>query len=309
MDMKIIKHVATLTAVMLLGALLHPSVQAAAQGASITASPVPTPEQVHALFARAIENQHNNDAALEEFERTERVITRKDGTSSEQATDHTSRVLPTGTGIMRIDLPMDHSAASMEAYSRNLRQAIAAYELAIQPNDREKQDFVKSEKRRRERAELLDNAGKAFRASWVGRETHGARVFDKFQLEPNPDYRPTTRFGAVFQHVHAAIWVDEQETQMARIEADIDSDIAFGGGILGKIYRGGHIVMEQQEIEPGFWMPTLLTYDVDGRKVLFGFGVHERTEMSDYRRLGPPAQAVEIIRKELNDLMAASAAH
>jgi hypothetical protein len=309
-EMKTLKRIAILMAVMLLFVLQRPTVRAGAQGDSIAANPAPTPAQIHALFMRAIENQHRNEKLQdEEFERTERVITHKDGSSSEVASDHTARVLPTGTGIMRIDIPMDHSAASMEAYSRDLRQAIAAYELAIHPNDREKEDLIKFEKRRRERTELLDNAGKAFRATWAGRETHGSRTFEKFLLEPNPDYRPTTRFGSVFEHVHAAIWIDEQETQMARIDADIDSDIAFGGGILGKVYRGGHIVMEQQEVEPGIWMPTLFTYDVDGRRFLFGFGVHERTEISAYRRLGPPEQAIEIIRKELNGLLAASTAH
>jgi hypothetical protein len=309
-DMKTVKRVATITAVLLLSALPRPSVRPGAQGASTVANPSPPPEQIHALFARAIENQHRNDQLLdEEFERTERVITRKDGSSSEVVTDHTSRVLPTGTGIMRIDVPMDHSAASTEAYSRDLRQAIAAYELAMHPNDREKQDLVRFEKRRRERTELLDNAGKAFRATWAGRETRGSRTLAKFLLEPNPDYRPTTRFGSVFQHVHAAIWIDEQEAQMVQVDADIDSDIGFGGGIVYKVYRGGHIVMEQQEVEPGIWMPTLFTYDLDGRKFLFGFGVHERTEISAYRRIGQPAQAIEIIRKELNNPVAESATH
>ena len=62
--------------------------------------------------------------------------------------------------------------------------------------------------------------------------------------------------------------------------------------------------MEQSEVAPGVWLPTLLTYDVDGRKFLFGFGIHERTEITNYRRIGPPSQAIEILRNELNNLSA-----
>jgi len=96
---------------------------------------------------------------------------------------------------------------------------------------------------------------------------------------------------------------------VARVEGDIISDISFGGGIAGKIYRGGHFVMEQSEVAPGVWLPTLFTYDVDGRKFLFGFGIHERTEISRYRHLGPPSQSIEIIRAELNNLAAGTPAH
>ena len=47
------------------------------QGAIITGNPAPSPDQIHSLILRAIENQHRDDQALEEFERIEHVITRK----------------------------------------------------------------------------------------------------------------------------------------------------------------------------------------------------------------------------------------
>jgi hypothetical protein len=62
--------------------------------------------------------------------------------------------------------------------------------------------------------------------------------------------------------------------------------------------------MEQSDVAPGVWLPTLFIYDIDGRKFLFGFGVHERTDVTRYRHVGPPAQSIEIIRNELNNLMA-----
>jgi hypothetical protein len=64
--------------------------------------------------------------------------------------------------------------------------------------------------------------------------------------------------------------------------------------------------MEQSEVAPGLWLPALFSYNVDGRKFLFSFRVHERAEISQYRRVGPPAQALEIMRNELSTLSAAS---
>ena len=90
----------------------------------------------------------------------------------------------------------------------------------------------------------------------------------KLLLDPDPDYKPINRFAASFQHVHAVLWVDEAQAQFARLEGDIATDITFGGGVAGKVYHGGHVVMVQEEVAPGIWLPTLYNYEVDGRKFL-----------------------------------------
>jgi hypothetical protein len=263
------------------------------------------------LIAKALENQHRNDRALEEFERVEHVVTRKADDTSGMLTDRTDRVLPSGTGTMKLPLAENGQPVSPEIYRRWLQVAVSALDIAIHPNEHYKQDLVKFEKRRRERSDLVDSASKAFQMKWAGRETrpdpggtHGSRTFAKILLDPDPGYVPASRFAAAFQHAHATLWLDESQAQFARIEGDITSDINFAGGIAGKVYRGGHFVLEQSEVAPGVWLPTLYTYDVDGRKFLFGFGIHERTEVSRYRRVGPPSQSIEIIRAELNNLSA-----
>jgi hypothetical protein len=254
-------------------------------------------------------NQHRNDRALEEFERVERVITRKPDGSSEILTDRTDRVVPSGTGTMKLPIAENGAPVSAELYQHWLQIAVAALEIANHPNEDYKRDAIKFEKRRRERSDLVDSASRAFRLTWAGRETrpdpsapHGARTLVKIILDPDPGYVPISRFATAFGHAHATLWVDESEAQFARLEGDITSDIPFGAGIAGKIYRGGHFVLEQSEAAPGVWLPTLYTYDVDGRKFLFGFGVHERTEVSRYRHIGPPSQSIEIIRAGLNNV-------
>jgi len=287
---------------------VEPSATLGGQGATIAGDPAPTAVQIKSLISRTIENQHQDDRALTEFERVEHVVTRK-GENAEILSDRTSRVLASGTGTLK--LPMQENGAPVPAtqYRSQLEYAVSALELAVHPNDRYKQDLVKFERRRRERADLVDEAAKAFHITWQGRETradasgaHAPRTFVKLLLEPDPDYKPPTRFAAIFQHVRATLWLDESQAQFARLEGDIASDVLFGGGIAGRIYRGGRFVIEQAEVAPGIWLPSLYTYDVDGRKFLFAFGIHERTEVTRYRRIGPPTQAVETLRSELNSL-------
>jgi hypothetical protein len=279
------------------------------QGPTIRANPAPSPEQIHSLILRAIENQHRNDRALEEFERTEHSITRK-GENTEIVTDLTERIVPAPAGNIKLKLNESGSPVPPESYRRELEFTIKALDAAMHPTDRYKEDLEKFNRRRRDHAELVDTTTKAFRLTWLGRETRtdsaGARTFMKFLLDPDPDYKPINRFAAVFPHIHATLWVDEAQAQFARLEADIVTDISFAAGIAGKVYRGGHVVMVQEEVAPGIWLPTLYNYNVDGRKFVSPFGIHERTEITGYRRVGPPAQAIEIMRNELNNLTAAT---
>lgn len=312
------RHIVALGACMIVPVawLASPAAQSVsgAQGATVTGNPAPNPEQIHTLIARAIENQHRDDRALDEFERTEHRITR-DGENSEVVTDISERIVPSATGNIKLMLSENGVSVPPEKYREELEFAVKALDSALHPDERYKEDLAKFEKRRHDHDELVDTAEKAFRATWAGRETlpdpaapHGSRTLVKFLLDPNPDYKPINRFAASFQHIHATLWVDESDAQFARLEADIATDIAFGGGIAGKIYHGGHVLMVQEEVAPGIWLPTLFTYDVDGRKFVLPFGIHERTEITRYRRVGPPAQAVEIMRNELNNLAAADPA-
>jgi hypothetical protein len=298
-----------LLTVCLAGPSARPS--AGGQDATVTGAPALSAEQVHSLIARAVENQHRNDRADEEFERVERVVTRNPGGSSETVSDRSDRLVPCGTGPIKLQVAENGTPVSQQLYRRELQFTVSALNIAIHPNERYKQDLARFEKRRRDRAELVDTSVKAFRMKWAGRETRpdpsgarASRTVAKFTLEPDPNFKPPNRLAGTFEHVLATLWVDESQAQFVRVEGDITSDISFGGGIAGKIYHGGHFAMEQSEVEPGVWLPTLFTYDVDGRKFLFGFGIHERTEISRYRRVGPPAQAIELIRAELNNLTA-----
>lgn len=280
--------------------------QAENQDAPATPKTAPSPAQILALLARVVENQHRNDRAIGEFERIEHVVKREGRRNSEADSDRINRVLPSGTGVMRLLIKRDGKAISPEYHRRELEGAIKALQLVIHPNARYEHDYKKFEKRSRDRAELVNNVPKAFLVTWEGTETHDGRTFAKLLLEPNPDYQSVSRLTAAFQHVRATMWVDESSAQVARIEAKITSDINFAGGIFGKIDSGGRFELAQTEAAPGIWLPTVYSYDMEGRKFLFPFDSHMRIETSHYRRVWPPSHAIQILRDELHRLVAES---
>lgn len=260
----------------------------------------PSPAELRALLDRVISNQHRDDAALEEYERIERRLVRqheKDATPSE---DKTFRIIPSGTGSTRIVIEENGRPVDQMFYRRQLENLEQALIAALEPaQPKQKPAAEKFAKRTRERREMVDAARDAFRYTWLGREPRNGRILTKFRLDPNPEFKPTSRNTSLFANIRATVWVDEAAGQLVRVEAEIFRDIYFIGGLLGKVYRGGRFVMEQAEVAPGVWLPTLYNYNFVGRKFLFGLEVHERTEARQYRRIGPPKEALVAIRREL----------
>jgi hypothetical protein len=117
-------------------------------------------------------------------------------------------------------------------------------------------------------------------------------------LEPNPAFKPTSRATSIFSKIRAFAWIDEDAGQIARVEVEVIEDVNFGL-FLGKIYKGSHFMQERYEVAPGIWLASFLQYDFDGRKFFLPFSVHDRTFYSNYRRIGPPREALGVIRTEL----------
>lgn len=260
----------------------------------------PTQEEIRALMERLVANQHRNDEALAEYECRERRTARKDAGKGRVVEDKTYRVVPTGTGTLRLLVEENGQRVKPEFYQKELRALEKVLLNALNPADPgQRQAIRKWEKRTEERRELVDAVPKAFRISWLGREARNGRTLAKLQLDPNPEFRSPSHTVQVFAHVHALLWADEREGQVARIEAEIVRDIAVGGGLLGKVYKGGQFVLEQVEVSPGLWLPARYELDFDGRKFFLPSSVHEATEARDYRRIGKPEEALAAVRREL----------
>jgi hypothetical protein len=257
----------------------------------------PLPDEVRALGDRAIANQHRNDAANREYERLERHYVREGPHVLE---DRTFRVVPTGTGTLKLLAKEGDKPVDPAFYRKQLQAWEQVLAIAVNPNDpRERDSEERAQRKAQDRAEMVAAVRQAFRFTWLGRETRGGRTLLKLAMDPNPTFQPRSRSAELLTHARAVIWIDESQAQLVRGEAEIIRDISFGGGVLGKIYRGGRFVMEQEEVAPGIWLPTLYQYDFEGRKFLFGFAVHETTEISHYHRDGPPKDALVLVRSEL----------
>ncbi|HTU33321.1 MAG TPA: hypothetical protein VMF66_05920 [Candidatus Acidoferrum sp.] len=263
-------------------------------------SQVPTQAELDARAKVLVANQHADDKALEQYEFVERQIDRTGGAMPEVLQDRTFRVVPTGTGTLKILLRSDGKAAAPDDYRRQLHDWERVLELALNPDDpRAQTAYAKWQKKQRDRAALVEATQTAFIPKWVGRETVDGRDCDAYSLVPNPKFHPQSMLQEALTHFTARVWVDHNANQVVHAEAKCIRDISVGGGILGKLYRGGVFSFDQVPVAEGIWLPARYQYDFTGRKFLFLFRVHQVVESSHYRRVGPPEQALTDVKSEI----------
>jgi len=250
------------------------------------------------MIDRVVANQKQNDRAMDQYERMERVEIRKTGSDAQPSSVKVARVIPAGTGTGKAAVGPDGKPANAVLYKAELEKIAKALAWAAEEGRAQREAYEKIAKKKKERDELIDATRRAFVYTYAGAEERGGVTLTKYAMEPNPAFHPTTRMETVFTKVKGFVWVDEKAGQLARVEGDVTEDISVGL-FLGKVYKGSHFMQERYEIAPGMWLPTFSQYDFDGRKLFSSFAVHERTFYTDYRRIGPPKEALALLRAEL----------
>jgi hypothetical protein len=255
-----------------------------------------TAQQIQNLVDRAVENQRRNDLLLDQYARTEHSVFH--GTAKDRSGDVVYRVIPAGRGIIHVELERDgktSDAGYLDQQWHGAAQALVAEADGRAPHVA---NFLETVRHRHERSDMVGAIGKAFIFRWAGRVSINGRPVVKLSFTPDPTYRSSARFAAVYAHSRGTAWVDELSAQLLRAEAQLTDDVSWGAGVIAKLDRGGQFTFEQREATPGVWMPARYSYDFDGRKFLFTLSIHERMEFSDYLRVGPPEEALAVIRRE-----------
>jgi hypothetical protein len=286
-----------LAAAALCSVLADWSVLAAQQSVAPQEAPL-NDAQVRALVQRAIAMQHRSYDALDLYDRTERIVER-DG--DEKPTDTIVRTVPVGASDVRIDLKRDGQPVPPAEIAHKWSYILSVMESRTHTDDPEvKKEYEKAAKRKENTAKMVDVIAQAFYFHWAGRSLRAGRPVIELDYEPNPEFNSNLRFSGVYKQIWGKVWVDEASGYVVRLEAELRRDIPIGGGIIGKVYKGARVEIEQAEAAPGagVWLPTTTSYDIEGRKFIFPASLHRKLYASDYRRIGPPAEALSLLRNE-----------
>lgn len=102
-----------------------------------------------------------------------------------------------------------------------------------------------------------------------------------FDYEPNPAYKPKTRFEKVFALCSGAVWVDADDKQIVRLEASLTQN---SGNFLAKLKRGASFTLENERVNDEIWLPSLADINLSVKILFAGINVNNLIRYGDYKR-------------------------
>lgn len=145
---------------------------------------------------------------------------------------------------------------------------------------------------------LFEEAGEEIGSTGIGRS---GDPLVKLNFRPNPNYQPPSRVEEVLTGMHGHILVDAAHYRIASIDGALFKPVSFGWGILGRLDRGGHFIVHQEDVN-NVWEISSMTVNFTGKILLFKNLNIESTEIySDFKQIPNNltfAQGVELLNKE-----------
>ena len=170
-----------------------------------------------------------------------------------------------------------------ETTDGNVARLVAINDQPLSPEDEQKEearlDALLSDpgkQRHRKQAEDTD-AGRvlkvlralpsAFVYQYAGSGQGPAGEVEKFTFRPDPKFSPHDLETQVLPAMTGEMWIDVAHERVVRLEGHVQQDVDFGWGILGRLNKGGWIVVEQADVGEGLWRTVRLQMKMSGRVV------------------------------------------
>jgi hypothetical protein len=141
----------------------------------------------------------------------------------------------------------------------------------------------------------------AFLYQYAGSAGTPAGKVEKFTFRPNPTFNPPDLETQILTAMSGEIWIDADRQRVVRLDGHLLRDMDFGWGILGRLDKGGWIVIEQADVGGDQWRTVRFQMSMSGR-VLFKTRVFD-TEEEESRFSPLPVgldyrQAIQMLRSD-----------
>lgn len=91
---------------------------------------------------------------------------------------------------------------------------------------------------------------------------------ERFAFSPNPKFSPPDLETQVLSAMSGELWIDPAQVRVVRLEGHIQQDVDFGWGILGRLYKGGWITIDQADVSGGVWRIVKFQMSMSARVVI-----------------------------------------
>ncbi len=106
----------------------------------------------------------------------------------------------------------------------------------------------------------------------------------RLKFKPNPAFTPPDREGEVYHGMVGELWIDQAQLRLVKIDAHLISDVNFGWGVLGKLYKGGSILVENADVGLHHWETVHMKLQLQAKILMMKNEDYSTTEdFSDFQ--------------------------
>lgn len=139
----------------------------------------------------------------------------------------------------------------------------------------------------------------AFIYQYAGTGVGPSGAVEKFSFKPNPEFDAQDLETLPLSEMTGEIWIDAAQDRVTRLEGHLADDVDFGWGILGRLYKGGSIVIEQAQVSAKQWRIVRIQLRMRGRLLFTNKSfdtLQEQTQFSSVRVGMSYVQAIHLLR-------------
>lgn len=100
---------------------------------------------------------------------------------------------------------------------------------------------------------LLRMLPSAFLYQYAGPAMGPSGPVEKFTFKPNPRFDPSDLETQALTAMSGEVWIDPVQERVVRLEGHLQQDTDYGWGILGRLNKGGWLVIEQADVGGKQW--------------------------------------------------------
>ena len=253
------------------------------------------PPDVMSLIRKAVENDNANDKKAREYMFVERAENRKkDGKGFKTEIETREVFYLYGDEVKRLVAKDDKPLSEKDARKEEERIAkLVEKKKNLSESDRRKHE-EKARKDREEERKFLDEVAQAYDFRLQGLEIVTGREAWAISGEPRRDFHPRSKGAKVLPKIRFKAWIDKEETEWVKVEAEVIDNITFGL-FLAKLEKGAHFTLEQARVNDELWLPQHVNVVADARLLFKHFDISSDIRYRDYRKFRGEAKITGVV--------------
>jgi hypothetical protein len=106
----------------------------------------------------------------------------------------------------------------------------------------------------------------------------------RLDFVPNEKFLPPDRQAQVYHGMAGQLWIDCAQKRLSRLDAHLIADVDFGWGVIGRLYKGGTILVIQKDVGENHWEALHLKLNLTGKILMVHTVTFQTTEdTSDHK--------------------------